>query len=364
MKPAGAFAKLFTNSELDEIFEYRDEARRCLPSWRAAFGPDSTIDYDETITDILSNEAVERIQSENTGNTWLLKQKCRFLPSSGYSEAASAMAELRCYGALLEAGYEVEPVPTRKHPTPDFKVIGIDGEIFVEVASKQEDAAQTAISGKIAKGETPPGIQRSIKEQGRFKIESVAREHHPFGAPDLGKPDDSTQANAISRLCAIKGKEHQAKHMPTLLWVDLRDIGDWPDVVTSDQFYPLSVSHHGMALTSGCVWYAHYGWKGAPIFEELYGGQQQIVLMGHNGRFVNPANPSKYAGSIICIPSATAYFENPDALHPIPETERLRMLNLRRFDLNSSVASWTKYKAKNQIQSAKELIETLQKAVK
>lgn len=343
MKAHGAFAQLFDESELDTLYADFSRAHGRVSSWHAAFGPDPTVDYKATRTDYLSSEAAQRVGQTAEGPDWLRKLKPRLVPPAERSEIASAMAELRCYGALLEAGYDVVPVPTNPHqPTPDFQVRRPNGAaIDIEVASKQEDGAQTIISERVAVGETPEGVERGVMEGRGARIETTIREVHPFGAPNPDKPDDSTQANAISRLCSVKGKEHQAKNVTSLLWIDLRELGPWPSATDARQCEPIIVGRRGGVLTSGAVWYAHYGWKGAPIFEEDAPGREKHVRMGHNGRFADPDKPARYAGVVVNLAETTAFFENPDVSVPLPDELRVCLHALPNFDVARSVASWT-----------------------
>jgi hypothetical protein len=358
MQPYGSFARLFSPDELANLHQYFDGARGRVPSWHAAFALDPNVDYKPTTTDHLTNEAVCRVESAKEGAQWLESLKPRLMPVAGHSAIASAMAELRCYGALLEAGYDVVPVPTAQHPTPDFEVRGPKGCMFVEVASKQEDGDQTKISQQIADGETPEGVERgTMEERHGVNIKTTERVVHPFGAPNPNKPEDSTQANAISRLCAVKGKETQAQDSTTLLWIDLRELGQWPEICTPDQFDPINTGRRGGALTSGFIWYALYGWKGAPIFEEVYSGQEKIVIMGHNGRFSDREKYSRYAGVVVCIPKATAFFENPYGTAPLTNLLRIRLHALPWFDIARSVASWAPNLAGSSTNLSRKMIE-------
>ena len=342
MQSNGGFGRFLTPQELKQLYGHHDKVRGRLPSWRAAFCMDDVIEFDRTSADFLGDNAARLIEANNEGRAWLQAQKHRFLPGAKHSEVASAMAELRCYGALLEAGYEVTPLLTTTVPTPDFKVVNAGETFFIEVASKQEAGAETALSKKIAEGKTPPGVTRDISEKNGLRLESIISTHHPFGAPDPSKKHDSVQANAISKLCAVKGTEAQANEATTLLWIDLRDLSQMGSVVSRKHFDPIIAGGRDGQLTSGCVWYSFYGWKGAPIFEESFGHRDNIVSMGHEGRFRNSASPSKFSGAMVCVDGATAFFENPDAHHKLPDAARLRLHGLPEFDIGASVASWDK----------------------
>jgi hypothetical protein len=84
-----------------------------------------------------------------------------------------------------------------------------------------------------------------------------------------GKPRDSTTTNAISRICAIKQEEEQFRSdLPAILCLDFQDLHTMDMSMTVEQFQPvISWNEH---LTTGALWYALYGWKGAPVFEQCH----------------------------------------------------------------------------------------------
>ena len=170
-------------------------------------------------------------------------------------EASAALAELRTYGAFLEAGFKIKPIPVKDDSTPDFEVDAGDGPVIVEVFAKHQDESETELWEDIESGKTPEGVERHSTKINGGEIRTVISEQRPGGAPDPDKRNDSVQANVISRICAAKGKEKQfPTDKPSLLWIDLRSFGAWPEVVELEQCTPLMSGHHG--LTSGALWYA------------------------------------------------------------------------------------------------------------
>ena len=166
-------------------------------------------------------------------------------------------------------------------------------------------------------------------------------EQRPGGSPNRGKPDDSVQANVISRICGAKGDEKQfPADKPSLLWIDLRSFGAWPGVVKLEQCTPLMSGHHG--LTSGALWYAFYGWKGAPLFEEDFPLHERVVKMGHDGRFrLRGKKRSKLSGAILALTEELILFENPWAAHPLPDRARRFTERLPWFNLGYSICNWS-----------------------
>jgi hypothetical protein len=243
---------------------------------------------------------------------------------------------------LLEAGYAVTPIPGKDdESTPDFEIDDGDGAVIVEVFAKHQDKKENNLWDAVSAGQTPPGVERHVVRNKGFKIEKTIVEHRPGGAPDLRKPHDSVQANVISRICAAKGKEMQfPSNRPSLLWIDLRSFGGWPEVLTLEQCTPLMSGHGG--LTSGALWYAFYGWKDAPIFEEDFHLRERIVAMGHDGRFrLQGTRKSKLSGSIIALSEGLVLFENPWSNHPLLDRARRFAERLPWFNLGLSICNWS-----------------------
>ena len=342
--PRNEFEKVFSPEELEQLRAHSDPATGRLPSWRTVFCNDLDERYSVQKVDYDGQRAVRYILETPQGESWFREHGHRFLPGSEHSEVGSAMAELRCYGGLLEAGFRVNPVPTENEATPDFKVTSGSGTFSVEVASKMETGEETDISRQIAKGDLPKGVSRTVTDFGNQRtLTMTTRVHHPFGKPDPNKPGDTVQANAISKICAIKQKETQvqADH-PTLLWIDLRDVGDHGFGISVDQLSSVTSGFQpeNGSLTCGAIWYGFYGWKGAPMFEDHGGQREAYPPMKHHGRFNNPDRPSGFSGAIICLHGTTVYFENPSAKHPLSHRQLTQLHALPHFDISRSVASW------------------------
>ena len=264
---------------------------------------------------------------------WIMKMKSRIV-GPNVADSASALAELRAYGMLLEAGYKVAPVAAGNNgPTPEFEVSDGTSAALVEVHAKQFDAATEkglqAHRKMISEQPPSPGV--------------TAYEHavHPFGKPVVGKAGDSTVTNAISRICAIKQKEHQFREgTPSILWLDFQDLYNSDMALTAEQFEPLiSWNEH---ITSGALWYALYGWKGAPILEQCHYSHldlpSQIKGMAHNGRFLTS---KKLSAVIVSLPKATILAESPRKAKQLPVDLRLRYLGLPWAGIQHTIAEWT-----------------------
>lgn len=335
---------LLSDEEINVLDHAVENGRGRHPAWTAMHACDLTRDYTPSPKDYLVNNSIDAIGCQDGGTDWLASIKSRIVQTADFAEAASALAEIRCYGAMLEAGFELRPVATSKVKgvaTPDFEFV-LDGEDgAVEVTTKLEHDAQVERAKAIAEGQDLQGVERSVFETKAGKATFTAYESHPFGAPHPGKAGDTTQTNAISRICSIKAKETQyADGKPSLLWIDFRDLGTWPNILSPDNAFPLMSGRNG-TLTSGAIWYGFYGWKGAPVFEEDRPGIQSYSTMGHYGRF-NPGTPkpSRYSAAIICLVEKTLLFENPLATVPLSPMLRTQLTRLPRFDISYAVAEW------------------------
>lgn len=305
-----------------------------FPTWYPIFHSEPRpVDY-------LTNGAVARI-SDAGDEAWLRSLAPRLRRMDDPEEASAALAELRAYGAFLEADFKVKPIPLQDDSTPDFEVDAGDGPVIVEVFTKHQDESETELWEAMESGKTPQGVERHSAKIKFGEIRTVVSEHWPGGAPDPNKPDDSVQANVISRICAAKGQEKQfPADKPSLLWIDLRSFGAWPEVVKLEQCTPLMSGHHG--LTSGALWYAFYGWKDAPIFEEDFPLHERVVKMGHDARFrLQGKKKSKLSGAILALPEGLVLFENPWSSHALPDQARRYTERLPWFNLGYSICNWS-----------------------
>jgi len=265
-------------------------------------------------------------------SAWLNQLKARVI-GANHADASAALAEIRAHGALLEAGFSVQPVPTSKKATPEFLVKDGEAEFVVEVHAKQQNldtekelevARKTIHEEKLSPGEI------------RTHVAYV----HPWGRPRRHKKSDSTTTNAISKICSIKENEHQLRaDIPSIVWMDFQDLHSSDMALTPDQFRPIMSSREN--LTSGAIYYALYGWNGAPVYEELHYSHlelpSQIQWMMHDGRFLLSDLTSAV---IVSLPAATILAETPKRSRQLPSAVRLRCLGLPHFGMQDSIAEW------------------------
>jgi len=326
------------------------------PTWFPLF-------YEETrAIDHLVHEAVARVHREPNGEGWLKDLIPRLLDFKDINGAPSALAELRAYGGLLEAGFSVEPIPRSDDSTPDFRIDSGDGPITVEVFAKHQDKEQDRLLDAIHTpgAPLPAGVERHVQTAGSRSVITTTAELMPAGRPDPTKPFDSIQANLVSRVCAIKQREHQLPHdEPVLLVIDFTSFGG-PHIaqfLKPGQTAPIESGHRG--ITCGAIWYAMYGWKGAPLFAE---GSHKLVRMGHDGRFrLTGKQTTKLSGVLVVFCEGAVFLENPWAAHRIPNRTRLTLSRFPWFDLSRSIADWQPGDASKQVDLQRRMIETLER---
>jgi len=279
--------------------------------------------------------------------TWLSAVLFERLSGENFAEAASALGEIRAYGALLDAfGNKVSGVPTEKAATPDFVVRNREDVVYVEVATKRMNdgmVRQAAIEREVA-AEKAETVAARAREEGRSSSFSVhGYQVESFGLSDSRKTDDHPVSNAISKLCAVKQAAHQfTRGTPTVLWIDLQDPAFWPHDAT-----PAAPIHSGSpgCFISGSFWYAFYGEKGLPLFYlDSFVRPSTLGAMAHNGKFLGEKG-SSLSAVVLSLPHATIVFENPAATSPLPRWFRWFMPDLPVFDVEHSVVNWNQDEA-------------------
>jgi len=291
---------------------------------------------------IIANTDSAVRQAAALNQPWLERQKQRLLDTKDFSTPAGALAEIRAFGALTEAHFSVRPIKEGNVKTTDFAVSIGDAQVAVEVVAKQIDPKMQKALEKILSRQQEELRRRAsaadMRAQSKGNVLVGHGSYEPFGGVDSSKPGDSLRANAISRIRRIEDdKEEQLpRDEPTVLWVDFQDDA-WALVVGAGEAFPVTASRG--RVTSGLLWYAHYGWKGAPIMEHQGSAyDRRTVLMGHQGKF---RDKTKLATVIISCPATTILFENPSANIPLPDSFRRQCLWLRSFESQASIANWT-----------------------
>lgn len=326
------------------------------PTWYPMFNPDMRA------VDHLVQNSVFRVAQAPGGEDWLKSKIPYLMDFEEINNASSALAEIRAYGALLEAGFQVFPITHTDDSTPDFEVNAGDGRITVEVAAKHQDAATDQLQHAIhSGGPLPKDVHRSERDigNGKGRMITTIASITPGGKPDPTKPNDSVQANLTSKVCSIKQDERQIPgDKPTILIMDFANFGG-PQIAqlqSPGEAAPIQSAHHH--LTCGPFWYGLYGWKGAPLFES---GMHRLVHMQHDGRF-RLAGPkkSKLSAVLLVLSMSSILLENPWATHRLPDRSRLTLMHYPWFDLTRSIGDWAPGDAAKQIELHEHQIKHLE----
>ena len=297
--------------------------------------------HEPRVIDMLVREAVPRIALEAGGEVWLRDLAPRLSDFADDRNASSSLAEIRAYGGLLEAGFNVAPIPRTSSATPDFTVDVGDGPVTVEVFSKHQDEVQDALMAAVHSpdGEHELGIERSSATHGNRRVTTAVTVLTPGGHPDPDSKWDSVQANLISKVCGMKRDETQVDpEHPCVLIADFCHFGGptMAKLLEPRQTAPVISGHRG--LCSGAMWYGVYGWKGARVFEELL---RDPLRMGHDGRFrLAGKKKSRLSAILFIFHGAAVLLENPWADKPLTPLTRLAFGRYPWFDLVHSVADW------------------------
>ncbi len=351
-----AFAALFSPAQKRQIDQAPMYWGRRHPIWVPLFGEGESLHAGYRRLD----QSVKLISLRPDGASWLTTKIPKLLDEKEVNNASAAMAEIRTFGGLIAAGFEVDPVLETDDTTPDFKVSTGNQTVVVEVAAKHQDREQDKLQAGIydatrGLAPVPQGVEYSQHRVGERLIRMTVSVHQPAGRPDPLKPGDSVQANLISRVCAIKGEEHQfPADMAGLLVVDFNDFGGPLTPLTlGDQSAPAMRWTDG--FTSGALWYAFYGWKGAPVFE----GDER-VKMGHDGRFrMRGERQSRLSAVLLVMPKHVVCFEHPWAAFRLAEDTRLALARYPWFDLSRSVLEWTPGDVERRVELDRAMIKRL-----
>jgi hypothetical protein len=275
---------------------------------------------------------------------WLVGLRARLSNLHDYSDASSALAEIRAYAALKHAFRNVAAIATsRSRRTADFCVTLRAGQtVYVEVQAKQWDQKEAAALGNFYATPPPPPPQRP-------GVSSKSHVAAPFGPAayksTLGHYERVTE-QVVSRVCAIKSADAQlSRKSPSILWLDFQD-QIWEPLHLQDHIYPV-ISWNG-AITSGGFWNGFYGRKGLPLFENATIGLGligDVVRMQHDGRFFiraglmrRFANPA--TGIALSLPTQTVLFENPVGRLRLPDEFVLAAFEFPWFRIEHCWLEW------------------------
>lgn len=337
----------FTDRELEKIKRMRLQDRE-HPVKRLIIGQKSN-------DDLLCKSTLRAIYLVNEKNPeWLKGLKSRLLNSKDFYHAASALAEIRAYGSLISSGVEVKPVKTNNNSAPEFQCKVEDVDFIVEVFAKQSEDKERIALGNFYNPEE--------SERGGIRF----HENAPFGKPnnDPNKPEETESITSISikGISNIKRREHQLDpEKINILWIDFQD-------ETWNTLFPVENAKSYMSfreeVTSGALWYAFYGWKGAPIFEaHLKKGHYSALFplkpleMKHDGRF---RKTTKIASAIISVANTNIIYENPFSHKILPESLKNTLASIPNYSEELSLLSTDDKDIKSLIENEKRELIVMQ----
>ena len=275
------------------------------------------ITYDKNRTTVAHNteRCIEFIQRAQPGYFDLIKN--RLLDCSDYTQASSALAELRAFGTLCFTEMTPEAVHDPSEKNADFKMNVGEIQCFIEVHTRfstKDDERQFQVDEIFG------------EQDGNVRIARVSS-ITPFGQPDESKPDDGVSTNMISKICAMKQKEDQfVDSSINILWIDLQDTEVLQFSVGTEHCLPYFTDTRPILNPyTGCIWHAFYGKKNDPIIENNSGDIFDMHQMRHDGRF---EKKSKINFSVISLPTALVVYENKQRAQ-MDGVERLRELFYR-----------------------------------
>ncbi len=337
-----AFQQFMTDDDIELIM--KTELRGINHPVKALLIPDN--DRTEW-TKGSTRQAIISIMDEN--EKWLKAVKSRLLDTNDYSNATSALAEIRTYGNLLSARFDIKPVPNSSDSTPDFLIKDDNVSIRVEVFAKGLDG-ETA--QELERFHTEPLIPRK-GERVAFREISVS----PFGKVKKG---EYITENAISRIASVKEDEKQFDAAAiNLLWIDLQDETWFFEGYLASK--PIFGGTTG-TYQSGYIWYAIYGEKDLPVFENASFERKAIkqgTAMQHDGRYFLKEGESFKSiidFTVVSFRRHNIILENPNHAHDISKDTWRKFMSIPCVDVTNSWLNWPDENLESRIRISKEQI--------
>ncbi|HKO98132.1 MAG TPA: hypothetical protein VJU86_14135 [Pyrinomonadaceae bacterium] len=327
---------LFTSAELSFLKAVRRKDRR--HPWRRLFFPN---EEDTAFIDNTS-QALGLIFERDKG--WIERKKRQLRSVESFEAASSLLGEIRAYGSLLSVGLETRSGKVGSKSEPDFLV---ENHVFVEVHTKQSEPNEACALDRFNQGS-----KLTTSDSTGIHANS------PFGAPNR---DDSVTRIAIQKLAQIKQKEEEVKNQfsalnPSILWLDFQD-ETWNGIIDASFAKPLTVWNE--EYYSGPLWYAFYGWTGAPVFQgetKLQRPRRTVTRMEHDGRF---RRGTKIDAVVASLPRDTIILENPSSQQPIQSWIGDKLGSLPNFNSDYSFVDWPNGNLSARVASQKASLEAL-----
>ncbi|MCA9321029.1 MAG: hypothetical protein KDB53_09855 [Planctomycetes bacterium] len=286
----------------------------------------ATRDFEFDRLTLLNTDTAIKWATRNEGiRTWLDRKISTACNESAFENSAAALAEVRALGALLEAGFEVEPLSESRDPTPEFEVSAGGEKVRVEVHCKQMNGEEAERLAKF--------YASTSERPAKGNVNVTTHIAHPGGRPRQG---ENVGQNVAHKFASIKAGARQAEG-PSILWLDLQDEDWW--AIGRDYAHPLISAHD--ALMTGPLWAGLYGRRSTPILEGAFAERtttgRPALRMGFPGLFQQSAG---WSAAILAFPRDTLILENPDPSAGIPLSIAPELLSLPWVRFEHSWMQW------------------------
>ncbi|MDA8407143.1 MAG: hypothetical protein M0T73_09850 [Deltaproteobacteria bacterium] len=268
-----------------------------------------------------TERCLQQIRSVN--QVWFSSKSKKLKTDRTPENVSAVLAEIRAYGTLIRDWGNFKIEAPLKNGT-DFVVHCGTQTLRIEVNAPQW-AGGTKITSQVLENITHGPFFSKVTE----KI--------PFGMPrDLTKENFATMA--ISKICAIKQKEHQFSTDDfSVLWLDYWDPLLWLSPM-SDHARPYLI--HNTRLELGWLWNAFYAKKGDPTFDSVLitGASTNAIPLAHDGRFHQ--EDCKIDLTIISDPRGLFAFQNPNKLNSFSDLFFAMLVDAHLFRFEISWLDW------------------------
>ncbi len=282
-----------------------------------------------------SEKCASLVQLSNPA--WLGAKASRFKRDKDPQNRSAILGEIRAYGEILWV-WRSDRVDALSGAGPDFRVNADEAQLHIEVNTPQGRSDEVRTT-------------RHLGTTTRQNVTMTTSEFAPFGLPPDDRPLDTVQSECISKIAAIKMKEHQFDEQSlSVLWLDFNDLVLWPIGFDSKQALPVCLWNQ--TLIAGCLWNAFYAEKDDPIFDDLNitnGYASRTYKMEFPGRF----NAASKIDLVICdLGSDKIVFQNHNSVKQISNWVFYYLFTLFRFNL---VLSWIDWPLRGELKSRVEM---------
>ena len=296
-----------------------------------------------------------------------------------------AIAEIVACAELLNVGFSIKHIKETQDSTPDFEVSFMGDSFDIEVNSPQfiENTTPTSSNKKVntidhgsnttnfKQGSITTGIKECAsggfpRPKNKANGEYIEEDLMPFSKKGGDfYYDENFRSRYISFICSIKCKKNNGsktysyqarKGSPFVLWLDMSELDTLDQTTFPIETFNRFGNHK--CINSNIIWYALYGKKGYPIFENApinfihkamsFEHKKQSFLtdiepvkpsdlfcrMQHNGRFLLD---NKLSAIIFSFGEKQIMLENPWAKYKLSRKTILKFMCMKHMDVSESI---------------------------